>query len=83
MQLRVHADNARALRCYEKCGFAREGVLRKDMYTDGKYSDSVIMGILQEDWERTRPAQDYIIKDKRLCGRASAVIWRVLIAWAS
>ena len=58
VQLRVHAGNARALRCYEKCGFVREGVLRQDMYTDGQYSDSVIMGILREDWERTRPARD-------------------------
>ncbi len=58
VQLRVHSDNARALRCYEKCGFVREGVLRKDMFTDGKYCDSVIMGILHEDWERTRPGQD-------------------------
>lgn len=58
VQLRVHSDNARALRCYEKCGFVREGVLRQDMFTDGKYSDSIIMGILREDWERTRPARN-------------------------
>lgn len=58
VQLRVHAGNIQALRCYEKCGFVREGVLRQDMYTGGKYSDSIIMGILREDWERTRPGQD-------------------------
>lgn len=26
--LRVHAENGRAIRCYEKCGFRKEGVLR-------------------------------------------------------
>lgn len=47
--LKVRADNPAAIRCYEKCGFQREGVLRAHAYADGKYQDVVLMGILREE----------------------------------
>jgi len=47
--LYVHDFNARAIRVYEKCGFQREGCLRKAHYMDGRYTDVVIMGLLRED----------------------------------
>ena len=50
------ADNSRAIRCYEKCGFVREGLLRQDSFVDGKYRDVLMMAILREDYERTRGA---------------------------
>ena len=33
--LRVDPRNARAIRCYEKCGFRREGILRRSSNVDG------------------------------------------------
>ncbi len=39
--------NARALRCYEKCGFVREGLLRQQRLVDGQFRNSVLMGILR------------------------------------
>ena len=45
------ADNARALRAYEKVGFRREGVLRQDTYRDGRYWDTIVMGMLREEWK--------------------------------
>ncbi len=33
--------NVPALRCYEKCGFVREGVLQKEIYREGAYHDVV------------------------------------------
>ena len=54
--LSVLADNARAVRCYEKCGFVREGLLRQESFVDGKYRDVHLMGLLREDYERTRGA---------------------------
>jgi RimJ/RimL family protein N-acetyltransferase len=54
--LTVLADNPRAVRCYEKCGFAREGLLRQESFVDGKYRDVLMMAILKEDYERTRGA---------------------------
>ena len=54
--LTVLVDNPRAVRCYEKCGFVREGLLRQESFVDGKYRDVLMMAILREDYERTRGA---------------------------
>jgi UDP-4-amino-4,6-dideoxy-N-acetyl-beta-L-altrosamine N-acetyltransferase len=49
--LRVFADNARAIRAYEKTGFVREGVLREAAYIDGRYVDMVVLGVLRPNAE--------------------------------
>ncbi|MGD0056974.1 MAG: GNAT family protein [Methanomassiliicoccales archaeon] len=46
--------NARALRCYEKLGFMKEGLLRQHLYKNGNYIDDVEMSLLREDWEKRR-----------------------------
>jgi RimJ/RimL family protein N-acetyltransferase len=43
--------NARAVRCYEKCGFRHEGVRRRHFPKRGKWLDVICMGILREEWE--------------------------------
>lgn len=48
--LKVRADNTRAVRCYEKCGFQREGVLRAHAFADGEYKDLLLMGVLREEF---------------------------------
>jgi RimJ/RimL family protein N-acetyltransferase len=52
---RVHlitdADNERGIRCYEKCGFRREGVLRGHRVRYGEPLDMVVMGVLRDEWE--------------------------------
>lgn len=48
--LRCHAYNERALRCYEKLGFRREGILRQDNFRDGVYHDTIAMALLREEW---------------------------------
>lgn len=45
--LSVAAFNKGAVRIYEKAGFIREGVLRKEYYCDGKYHDVIRMGIIK------------------------------------
>ena len=54
--LRVFADNPRAIRSYEKAGFVKEGTLRQDEYHEGQYVDTVVMGVLREEWLAARPA---------------------------
>jgi RimJ/RimL family protein N-acetyltransferase len=54
--LSVLVDNPRAVRCYEKCGFVREGLLRQESYVDGKYRDVLLMALLREDYHPTRGA---------------------------
>ena len=46
--LRVFEDNERAIRCYEECGFELEGRLRESHFSDGRYHDELIMGILRD-----------------------------------
>ncbi len=55
IMLRVYDDNLRAIRCYEKAGFTLEGRLRRDRYHNGRYSDTLLMGVLRSEWE-TPPA---------------------------
>jgi RimJ/RimL family protein N-acetyltransferase len=55
------ADNERGIRCYEKCGFKREGVLRAHRLRHRQPLDMLIMGamgaerearILREEWQK-------------------------------
>jgi RimJ/RimL family protein N-acetyltransferase len=54
IQLGVNADNKRAIRSYQKAGFATEGVRRDFVYRNGRYYDSVMMGLLRRDWQAGR-----------------------------
>ncbi len=54
VHLRVYSDNARAIACYEKCGFVREGILRQDTFSCGEYRDTIIMSVLRDEWRRAR-----------------------------
>lgn len=66
LELAVHDFNKRAYKCYEKCGFVEEGRLRQKHYFDGKYSDSILMGILKEEYEaRESKIRDYILQNNR------------------
>lgn len=47
--LRVFEDNVRAIRSYEKLGFRIEGRLRQDRFHEGRYSDTIIMGLLRDE----------------------------------
>jgi RimJ/RimL family protein N-acetyltransferase len=49
--LHVYEYNPRGIRAYEKVGFKREGVLRQDNFRDGRYWDTIVMGILRDEWE--------------------------------
>jgi RimJ/RimL family protein N-acetyltransferase len=44
------ADNACGIRCYERCGFRHEGLLRAHRVRYGKPLDMVTMGILREEF---------------------------------
>jgi len=52
--LHVYAYNQRAIRAYEKAGFVREGVLREDRYHNGRFFDTIVMGLLRSEWEAHR-----------------------------
>ena len=50
VQLDTWSGNTRAIRAYEKCGFVLEGRLRQNEYIDGQYHDTILMGLLREDY---------------------------------
>lgn len=49
--LEVHGNNERAQRAYAACGFREEGRLRQHVWSDGRYEDLVVMGILRAEWQ--------------------------------
>jgi RimJ/RimL family protein N-acetyltransferase len=50
------ADNERAIRSFEKCGFRREGLQKEAAYYDGAYHDVVLMGLLKSERDATKRA---------------------------
>jgi RimJ/RimL family protein N-acetyltransferase len=52
VDLHTDADNARGIRCYEKCGFVREAVMRERRLRYGKPLDMVLMAVLRDEWVR-------------------------------
>jgi len=49
--LETSSANQRAVRCYAACGFREEGRLRQAEWQNGQYVDTILMGILREEWE--------------------------------
>jgi RimJ/RimL family protein N-acetyltransferase len=45
--IRVFSYNERALKAFQRCGFAQEGLLRDDQYRDGRYHDTHVLAILR------------------------------------
>lgn len=50
VELVVLDYNKRAIRCYEKCGFVREGLLRENALVEGVYHSEVVMAILEQEY---------------------------------
>lgn len=50
IDLKVLEYNLRGIRCYEKCGFKKEGVLRDSAFIDGQFCSDVLMSILEDEY---------------------------------
>jgi RimJ/RimL family protein N-acetyltransferase len=51
LYLNVGADNHEAIALYKKLNFIQEGILREHYYIQGKYLDTITMGILRADYD--------------------------------
>lgn len=51
IHLTAFAENARGIRCYERCGFRREGTHLKARWKREAWRDMVTMAVLREEWE--------------------------------
>jgi len=50
LQLEAAADNTPMLRAATDAGFSEEGVLRQASWVMGHFTDSVVMGLLADEW---------------------------------
>lgn len=50
------AENERAVRSFEKCGFRREGLAKEAAYADGTFRDILYMGLLKSEWDAQQRA---------------------------
>jgi RimJ/RimL family protein N-acetyltransferase len=51
VSIQMLANNERAIRCYRACGFVTEGQLREECYSNGRYVDMMVMGLLRSEWD--------------------------------
>jgi ribosomal-protein-alanine N-acetyltransferase len=49
--LHVVEYNERGVRCYERAGFQKEGLLRQEHFREGRYWNTHLMAILRGDWD--------------------------------
>ncbi len=49
-------QNGPMQKCFEKCGFLKEGCERQSLYIEGQYQDHIWYGILREEYERGQHA---------------------------
>jgi RimJ/RimL family protein N-acetyltransferase len=50
VDLRVLEYNKRAISCYQKCGFIKEGVEREGAFIEGKWESDWMMSILEQEY---------------------------------
>jgi RimJ/RimL family protein N-acetyltransferase len=55
VELWTRGDNPAAIHSAEKNGYKIEGTIRETVYFDGKYHDGIIMGILRDEYEKSKP----------------------------
>lgn len=49
--LDVWEDNKRAIKCYQKCGFKYDGILRQHVRRHKKYHNKILMSLLKREWK--------------------------------
>lgn len=55
VELFTRADNGAMIRSAEKNGFRVEGKIRETLYFNGEFHDGLEMGVLREEFEKSRP----------------------------
>lgn len=56
--LQVFSFNERAIKLYEKSGFVGEGIMRQTLYRFGKWHDTILMSILQNEYQMNKDSED-------------------------
>lgn len=68
VQLHTWVGNQAGVAIYESLGFRREGILREAMKHDGVWCDFHVMGLLEKEWRKRKPAK-VLSRRKRTKGK--------------
>jgi RimJ/RimL family protein N-acetyltransferase len=52
IELGVYSTNESAIRCYERCGFVKEGLSRDVLKYNNEYWSLMEMSILEDEWRQ-------------------------------
>jgi len=52
--IRVSVENRRSRAIPERLGFTQEGIIRHDEWLHERFTDTVIYGLLANEWENTK-----------------------------
>lgn len=63
VNIRAFGWNEGAWKLYERLGFKREGVMREELWHEGRWWDGILMGMLDREWFEMQ-AKDSETKDK-------------------
>lgn len=47
-----YADNTGSAKAFERVGFKREGILKKQWFFKGKFMDETLLGLVNRDWKQ-------------------------------
>ncbi len=47
-------NNIAAVKCYQRCGFKKEGISRKAFYSNGKFHDDLNMSLIKDDYKKIK-----------------------------
>jgi len=59
VHLEVLANNARAIRVYERAGFRTEGRLRQHVFKSGRFQDVLVMGLLRSEFAAAASKEEH------------------------
>jgi RimJ/RimL family protein N-acetyltransferase len=59
----VNEDNPRAIRAYEKVGFKQSARHRQALFQDGKFKDTLLMDILEDEFRKLHPPPYPLLKE--------------------
>lgn len=54
VETKVYSFNPESMGLHEKLGFVKEGVLRQNIYADGRYHDTICYGLTKEEYMKMR-----------------------------
>ena len=54
IQAGTHVENKASQKILERSGFKREGLVRKEMFVRGKWTDIYLYSILREEWKEPK-----------------------------